>query len=242
MFRSTLLILTLSIGCRAVDTTSNNTNVGHNIDEVAASADTGEGNEQIDTAIVEEDSVDTAVEEAPNCAFEEVTTGNGRVTVGNEFQFALSEESPRGQAIFGYHEVMRINVTSLHHECEDETITFMNMAILTTDNEATGWFASTVREVDVYDLSVWTGTAPTPSLTAEVIHADEEGGWAGPQGSALITAGTTHVFGIWMDITGASADMDDMLQIHTGGSVHFEGSEYPVSYNSLNIDSNTLVY
>ncbi|MBT3230915.1 hypothetical protein HN358_04025 [Candidatus Uhrbacteria bacterium] len=168
------------------------------------------------------------------CTFEAVTVGNGRIDVTNELTGTLSSTSPSGASIPGYTEVLRVNITSEHDECDDMVVTYLRLEINSTDNAGTDW--NDILQFDAYDLS----TDPTnPVMTGQAML---DGTMVSLVGDLEIPAGETITFSVWVDTSGASAVSDDALQLELENMLHVDGVSETIYFMDLGVIGGTLQF
>ncbi len=218
-----MTLLIILIACRAeLPVTTDDNIIGHD-PEYGTAEVTVTDDVPTDTGDSAEVVEDTAVEEV-DCVFELVTTGNGRLEVGNELQMALNQASPSGMIVPGYKtEVLRFNMSSLHPECDAIEFNYIRIAVSASDNVGTRWLEN-VGSMEVFDLTV---DLTTPALVDEEITTYDDGTYAiaAPEGSLTIHAGETHTLSVVMDTTGASVEWDDALQAKTNNPFHIAGTD-----------------
>lgn len=236
--RSILLAaLVVASACRATPEEKSSDTAGHNLEDSAGQADTAEDT-GVETGVVDTDTAqetDTATDETgdtaePDCTFELVASGNGRIEVNNELRFSLAE-CPSDAVYDGLQAVFCFNVTSLHPECGTVAADTASFNIEASDNNGgENHWASGVR-IEMVDLTI----DPSAAVMTGTTVMNTNGDIYGPHSGILaVPAGDTHTFAVFMDTSGASSG--DMLKLALRRYMHIVDSPESASAVMMNDD------
>lgn len=132
----------------------------------------------------------------------------GKSTMSANFVTSLDTSTPSGESTPDVHSLLRLNVSALDENCDNVTVQRMVFDLTATDNAASGWIRRAARSgitlEDVATGDVVAVGVPQRILGTSVRFAT---------GSFSLKSGETRTLDVYVDMSGASAELDDTVQL-----------------------------
>ncbi len=137
-----------------------------------------------------------------------VDTVSGSRSMHAYMQTVLDSTSPSGESTPDLHSFLRINVSALDSGCDAVTVNRMMVDMSASDNAGTKWFRRaaraglTLEDVDTGDI---VATGVMSRIVGNNVQFAVE--------PFSLNSGETKTIDVYFDANGASADLDDAVQL-----------------------------